>query len=70
MLSMLYERIRTMNRTELFLGLGQVSLVLGLAGFLINTFMLNHNSTLSFFTGLFLGLSLVMNLAFFLLRKT
>ncbi len=58
-----------MKRVELFLGLGQVSLVLGLAGFLLNTFVFNNNSMLSFFTGLFLGLSLVMNLAFFILRK-
>jgi hypothetical protein len=51
------------------LGLGQISMVLGLTGFLINTYFLEHNSTLSFFTGLFLGLSLVMNLAYLILRK-
>jgi hypothetical protein len=58
-----------MKRLDLFLGLGQVSLVLGLTGFLINTYFLNHLSMLSFFTGLFLGLSLVMNLAYFILRR-
>ncbi|MBT3229152.1 MAG: hypothetical protein HOD43_10005 [Candidatus Marinimicrobia bacterium] len=58
-----------MKRLELMLGLGQISMVLGLTGFLINTYFLEHNSTLSFFTGLFLGLSLVMNLAYLILRK-
>lgn len=43
-----------MKRLDLFLVLGQVSLVLGLAGFLINTYFLDHLSILSFFTGLFI----------------
>jgi len=58
-----------MKRLELFLGLGQISMVLGIAGFLINTYFLDHNSTLSFFTGLLLGLSLVMNLSYLILHK-
>jgi len=59
-----------MKRLELFLGLGQISLVLGLTAFLINTYFLENIAILSFFTGLLLGLSLVMNLAYFILRKS
>ena len=58
-----------MKKTEIFLGLGQISMVLGILGFFINLLFLNHLPILSFFTGLFLGLSLVMNLACFFLRR-
>ena len=58
-----------MKKTEIFLGLGQISMVLGILGFFINLLFLNHLPILSFFTGLFLGLSLVMNLAYFFLRR-
>jgi len=59
-----------MKKMDLFLAVGQISMVLGILGFLLNTFIFEHQSTLSFFTGLCLGLSVVMNLAFFFMRKS
>lgn len=59
-----------MKKLEMFLATGQISLALGILGFLVNTFVYDHIPTISFFTGLFLGLSLVMNLAYFIKRKS
>lgn len=64
------KRKTLMKKAEPFFTLGQLSMVLGLLGFMANTFLYDHLPVISFFTGLFLGLSLVMNLACFLRRKS
>ena len=57
------------KKNILFLAIGQLSLFLGLLGFLLNYLVLNHNSALAFVTGLLLGLATVLNLAYLLRRK-
>ena len=57
-----------MDKNKFFLVIGQISLVLGLLAFLLNSLVLNHNSALAFITGLLLGLATVLNLAFLLRR--
>ncbi len=51
-------------KNKIFLGIGQFSLVFGISGWLINHYWLNNNPILAFLTGMFLGLSMVLNLAF------
>lgn len=43
---------------------GQLSLVLGIALSLLNAWFYQHLPVLDFFSGLFMGFSTVMNLAF------
>ncbi|MCP4311792.1 MAG: hypothetical protein GY790_11050 [Bacteroidetes bacterium] len=50
------------NRT--FLVIGQVTLVLGVMGEVINFNYLNNNPIVAFLSGLFFGLSVVMNMTF------
>lgn len=50
------------NRT--FLIVGQLSFVLGILCTMLNSWYLDHFPVMDFMSGLFLGLSSVMNLAF------
>jgi cyanate permease len=58
-----FEKKKIMNKRTLLV-LGQLSLSLGLAGFCLNQFYLENNVYLAFIVGIFIGLSLVMNLTF------
>jgi len=59
-----------MKKNKVFIIIGQFSLVLGLLGFIVNSLYLGNNPALAFVTGLFIGLSLVLNLAYLIrLRK-
>jgi len=48
---------------------GQFSLVLGILSFLLNTLVFGNNNYIHFVTGVLLGLSLVLNLAFLIKQK-
>ena len=50
------------NKTCLIIG--QLTLVLGILGEKINPIYLNNSSAIDFLSGLFFGLSLVMNITF------
>ena len=59
-----------MKNKNLLFALGQFSLFFGILGFLVNYFILNHNPIVAFITGVLLGLSLILNLAFLIrMRK-
>ena len=55
---------------KIFLITGQFSFVLAFAGFLFNYFLLGTNAVVAFVVGILFGLSLVMNLAYFLKRRS
>ncbi len=55
---------------KIFLITGQFSLVLALAGFLYNYLSPEINVAVAFVVGVLFGLSLVMNLAYFLKRRS
>ena len=57
------------GKTNYILAIGQLSLVLGILGFIINYLFINNNPVLIFFISIFFGLSLVMNLTYLLKRK-
>jgi len=59
-----------MKKEKVFLITGQSALVFGLSGFLINELLLNSHPILAFLTGMMLGLSLVLNLAYLLLLES
>lgn len=50
------------NRT--FLMAGQLSMAFGVVNIILNTSFFDHLPVLDFFTGFFMGFSMVMNLAF------
>jgi len=58
-----------MKNNSLLFAIGQFSLFFGILGFLINYFILSHNPIVAFITGVLLGLSLVLNLAFLIRIK-
>jgi len=59
-----------MEKHRLLFIIGQFSFLLGVLSFLINKLMSNENSIIAFSSGLFIGLSLVLNLNhLFLIRK-
>jgi hypothetical protein len=53
-----------MIKNKKFLLGGQFALLIGFIGFLINCFLLEHISIIAFLSGMFLGISLVLNLTF------
>ena len=59
-----------MKRNNRFLAFGQLSFVLGFLGFLVNEHYFNGLSILAFFSGLCFGLSLVLNLAYLVKRRS
>ena len=56
-------KLRTVPNSR-FLLAGQLSLVMGIAGSLLNAWHFHHHPVLDFLCGLFMGFSMVMNLAF------
>ena len=58
-----------MNRNKRFLAFGQLTLILGFLGFLLNEYYLNSQAILAFISGLFFGLSLVLNLTYLVKRR-
>ena len=58
-----------MKQNNRFLVLGQLSFIWGFLGLLVNEFYFDGSSILAFFSGLFLGLSLVFNLTYLLKRR-
>jgi hypothetical protein len=52
-----------MKYNKLLSTIGIISLILGISGHIVSTYILNDYPVIDFFTGLFLGLSLVLNLA-------
>jgi len=58
-----------MKRNNRFLYFGQCFFVLGFTGFLVNENYLPGSSILAFFSGLFIGLSLVFNVTYLITRR-
>jgi uncharacterized membrane protein YuzA (DUF378 family) len=58
-----------MEKNKLLLVIGQFSLFFGLLGFVINSLVLDNNPSLAFITGILIGISLVLNLAYLLRMK-
>jgi uncharacterized membrane protein HdeD (DUF308 family) len=58
-----------MKKIEYYLIIGQLSLVFGIFGYLLNYLFLENNLILILFVGILFGISFVMNLTYLLKRR-